>query len=69
MGDYSIRVVEKIIVLFIAMIAGYVAKKGKLLNGESTKSLSSLLVYITNPCLIICSLQREDDKDLLLTAG
>ena len=69
MGDYSIRVIEKIIVLFIAMIAGFIAKKGKLLNGESTKSLSSLLVYITNPCLIICSLQREYDNKLLITAG
>ena len=69
MGDYSIRVIEKIIVLFIAMIAGFIAKKGKLLNGESTKSLSSLLVYITNPCLIICSLQREYDNELLITAG
>lgn len=69
MGDYSIRVIEKIIVLFIAMIAGFIAKKGKLLNTESTKALSSLLVYITNPCLIICSLQREYDKELLITAG
>lgn len=69
MGDYSIRVIEKIIVLFIAMIAGFIAKKGKLLNAESTKSLSSLLVYITNPCLIVCSLQREYDNKLLITAG
>lgn len=69
MGDYSIRVIEKIIVLFIAMIAGFIAKKGKLLNAESTKSLSSLLVYITNPCLIICSLQREYDNKLLITAA
>ena len=60
---------EKIIVLFIAMIAGYIAKKGKLLNGDSTKSLSSMLVYITNPCLIVCSLQREYDKQLLITAA
>ena len=51
------------------MIAGFIAKKGKLLNAESTKSLSSLLVYITNPCLIICSLQREYDNKLLITAG
>lgn len=69
MGDYSVRVIEKIIVLFIAMIAGFIAKKGKLLNAESTKSLSSLLVYITNPCLIICSLQREYDSKLLVTAA
>ena len=69
MGNYSLRVIEKIIVLFIAMIAGYIAKKGKLLNVDSTKSLSSLLVYITNPCLIVCSLQREYDSKLLMTAG
>lgn len=69
MGDYSLRVIEKIIVLFIAMIAGYIAKKGKLLDVNSTKSLSSLLVYITNPCLIVCSLQREYDSKLLVTAG
>ncbi len=69
MGNYSLRVIEKIIVLFIAMIAGYIAKKGKLLNVDSTKSLSSLLVYITNPCLIVCSLQREYDSKLLITAG
>ena len=69
MGNYSLRVIEKIIVLFIAMIAGYIAKKGKLLNVESTKSLSSLLVYITNPCLIICSLQIDYDKNVLFVAG
>ena len=69
MGDYSVRVIEKIIVLFIAMIAGYIAKKGKLLDANSTKSLSSMLVYITNPCLIVCSLQREYDSELLITAG
>lgn len=69
MGDYSIRVIEKIIVLFIAMIAGFIAKKGKLLNADSTKSLSSMLVYITNPCLIVCSLQRDYDSKLLITAG
>ncbi len=69
MGNYSLRVVEKIIVLFIAMIAGYIAKKGKLLNTESTKSLSSLLVYITNPCLIICSLQMDYDSNVLFVAG
>ncbi len=69
MGDYSIRVIEKIIVLFIAMIAGFIAKKGRLLSGESTKSLSSMLVYITNPCLIVCSLQRGYDNKLLITAA
>lgn len=69
MGNYSTRVIQKIIVLFIAMIAGFICKKGKILDKSSTKSLSSMLVYITNPCLIICSLQSEYDKGKLIVAG
>ncbi len=69
MGNYSIRVIQKIIVLFIAMIAGYICKKSSILDGKSTKSLSNMLAYITNPCLIICSLQTEYSKDTLIIAG
>ena len=68
MGNYSIRVVQKIIVLFIAMIAGYICKKSKILDGKSTKSLSGILTYITNPCLILCSLQMEYTTDTLIVA-
>ncbi len=69
MGNYSIRVVQKIIVLFIAMIAGFICKKTNILDKNSTKSLSSMLVYITNPCLIICSLQMDYDGNVLYVAG
>ena len=69
MGNYSARVLQKIIVLFIAMIAGFIAKKGKVINKENTKALSSLLVYITNPCLIIYSMQFDYDRQTLIVAG
>lgn len=69
MGNYSIRVIQKIIVLFIAMIAGYICKKSKTLDGKSTKSLSNMLTYITNPCLILCSLQMEYSSEALVIAG
>lgn len=69
MGNYSIRVVQKIIVLFIAMIAGYICKKSKILDSKSTKSLSGILTYITNPCLILCSLQMEYTTDTLIVAS
>ena len=69
MGNYSIRVIQKIIVLFIAMIAGYICKKSKILDGKSTKSLSNMLTYITNPCLILCSLQMEYSSEALVIAG
>lgn len=69
MGNYSLRVIQKIIVLFIAMIAGYICKKSKILDGKSTKSLSNMLTYITNPCLILCSLQMEYSSEALVIAG
>ncbi len=69
MGNYSIRVIQKIIVLFIAMIAGFICKKATIIDKNSTKSLSSMLVYITNPCLIICSLQMDYDSNVLYIAG
>ena len=69
MGNYSIRVIQKIIVLFIAMIAGYICKKSSILDGKSTKSLSNMLTYITNPCLILCSLQMEYSNETLAIAA
>jgi len=68
MGNYSIRVLEKIIVLFVVMIAGYIAKKTKICDGKNTKYMSSLLANITNPCLILATLQTERTPEKLKTA-
>lgn len=69
MGVYGERVVYKIIVLCIAMIAGFIARKAKFIDEKSTKSLSAMLAYITNPCLIVSSLQTDYDALLLRTLG
>ncbi len=69
MEGYALRVIDKIIVLFIAMIAGFIAKKGRIIDVHSTKALSSLLVYITCPALIVCSLQIDYNVDTLIQAG
>lgn len=68
MGNYSIRVLEKIIVLFVVMIAGYIAKKTKICDSKNTKYMSSLLANITNPCLILATLQTERTPEKLKTA-
>lgn len=69
MGEYGSKVCYKIIVLFIAMIAGYIAKKSKTLNKDSTKALSGILANITNPCLIIACLQIPREETLLKNAA
>lgn len=68
MDNYSIRVLQKIIVLFIAMIAGFIIKKAKICDKSSTKSLSGILASITNPCLIISSLQTDCTSQKLYMA-
>ena len=65
MGEYGTKVCLQIIELFIAMIAGYIAKKTHIIDAHSTKSLSSLLAYITSPVLIISSLQVDRDEKVL----
>ena len=69
MGVYGSKVCYKIIVLFIAMIAGYIAKKSKTLNKDSTKALSAVLANITNPCLIVAGLQIPRETSLLKNAA
>lgn len=68
MGNYSLRVLEKIIVLFVVMIAGYIAKRAKICDEKNTKYMSSLLANITNPCLILATLQTDRTPEKLKTA-
>ena len=65
MGEYGTKVCLRITELMIAMVAGYVAKKTKLIDAHSTKSLSALLAYVTSPFLILAALQRDKDEKAL----
>lgn len=69
MGEYGLRVCSKIIVLFIAMLAGYIAKKTKCIDGAGIKTMSALLAFITNSCLIVASLQTDCKKEVLVTGA
>lgn len=69
MGEYGTRVCCKIIVLFIVMIAGYIAKKIGVLDKSSTKAMSGMLANITNPCLILALLQVDKNPGLMKNAG
>ncbi|GFP74417.1 AEC family transporter [Clostridium fungisolvens] len=48
-------VLKQMIILFILMIVGYLANKKKIMNTESDKLFSKLIVNITCPALIIYS--------------
>lgn len=62
-------VTMKVFVLFLAMFAGVAARLSKVIDEKSTKVLSSFLVNITNPLLMIYSFQLDFDIEMLKTGG
>jgi predicted permease len=58
-------VINQIIVLFLMIFAGFLAKKKGIISGASRKKLSELLLNITNPLLIISSFQFEFSREIL----
>ena len=64
----STSVASKVINLFFVMIMGMVLRKTAILDKKSTSTLSSMLVNITNPFLVICALQKDYDSSLVKNA-
>ena len=60
-------VTTQVIILFLTMFAGVYARKREIIDWKTTKILSSFLVNVTNPLLIIASFQIEYDEQKLVT--
>ena len=62
-------VINQVIILFLTMITGFVAKKRNIINDKTTKKLSEILLRITLPAMIIFSCNQEFSKELLAKSG
>lgn len=62
---------QQMIVLFLIMLVGFIAYKKDYINDNASKKLSSIVVNIANPALILSSILSMDNtitgKDLLTT--
>lgn len=57
-------IINQMLVLFMVMIVGYIANKKNILDSEMDKKLSSLILNITAPALILSSVvNRSQDGD------
>lgn len=63
------NILDQVIVLFFIMIIGYFARKRNVINGETSKGLSHMLLSITLPALIIVSFNYSYSPDMLIKAG
>ena len=62
---------QQMIVLFLVMLVGFLAYKKNYINDNASKKLSSIVVNIANPALILSSVLSMDNtitgKDLITT--
>ena len=63
------EIILSLIKLFIMIIPGYVLAKTGVMNEEQSKGISTIIVNLTWPCLIIISLQRDFSVELLINMG
>ena len=61
-------IISQMIVLFILIIVGYVARKCRMMDAEGDRRLSGLVINLTCPCLILSSVMGNAvlDKSLVL---
>ncbi len=58
--------VNKIIEMFLIMVIGAVTFKTGIADNGTSKRMSSILLNVITPCMIIVSYQMEFDRDLLI---
>ena len=63
-----VTVLTQVGILFGMMAVGFVAGKFKIFTEKATKDLSSLLLYVATPAMVINSMIREYDGNLIVDA-
>jgi predicted permease len=64
-----VAIFEQILILFLILMAGFAARNWRIIDDTVTKGLSSLLLKLAVPALIIDSLQRSFSRELLWESG
>ncbi len=63
--ELSLISLEQVAIMFVMIMLGFILVKTKLVNPDSKKSLSNILVYIVVPCMIVNSFIATYDDSIL----
>ncbi len=63
--DSSGTIFNQVLILFIIMLIGFIAKKRNIINDTVSKKLSELLLKITSPLLVISSFQVDFTQEIM----
>jgi len=50
---------KQVLTLFFLMLVGFILGKAKLIEKTGSKNMSSLVMYVVTPCMLIVAFQRE----------
>ena len=71
--DAILTVVSKVMVMLIMIVVGYLVTKRGMLTERGASEITSLLIQIVTPCLIVNSFLTSEDsltaQELLLSVG
>lgn len=59
------QVLLQVLTLFLLMLCGYGAVKGRLMDGKAISGLNTLVLSFAQPALILFSMQRDRSPDLI----
>lgn len=57
---------QQLCIMFLLVLVGFTLFKIKMLNNDTTKDLSNLVVYVAGPCVTLISFQQEFTMDKLI---
>ena len=63
------QIILSLVKLFLMIIPGFVLSKANVIDEHQSKGISSVIVNLTWPCLIVISLQRDFSKELCVNMG
>jgi len=63
------QIIISLVKLFLMIIPGYILSKAHIIDEHQSKGISSIIINLTWPCLIVMSLQREFSKELCINMG
>lgn len=64
-GGLSMQVLMQVLTLFLLMLCGFGAVKGKLMDEKGIAGLNTLVLSFAQPCLILSSMQRDRSPELI----
>ena len=53
---------QQIVTLYLLMVVGFVLGKVKLLDDRGSVALSSLVMYVVSPCMMVVAFQRPLER-------